>query len=922
MKTKIISIVVMLLMACNVMAQYDFMTLHFNNDSCPSRRFYWPDVTKFTQSKYDKDGVLHDSYQTQEIWIRDSIYSYSLMDIDSITFTKFNKEEAKQNFISAMNSTTKLTHGCKTITEVELVLDQLNGSEGVERAWIDGTTLHVTSINGYTIDFYYDLIKPEENDTDDSEPYNIPEYKFYAPAWGQDYSFTGYKPRVLFINLLSEDETFSERSKVLRDLENAFNYCLIETNYITETKLRSNSEEIDKEEFHIWEKTIFEYDKVIYNAHGGFSSELNMHSICLSNELARKLSSEEYYDQTMIEEAYNTLDFIHSQYENCSEQDIRFGGIHFKENDIEYNLLCVSITENFFDKYVTGKFDRDKDPIVFSGSCHSLDGNDNMPQIFLGRGAKVYFGYKNSNWSSQYAAFSLFYGMLKGKTVIDAYNGITDSYRKEPTTFEDFKFVPGGILEPRYSNEKYDSNLRLGNTFTKDIDFETARAEFISNKKVTISGVTGIVNPSDPDIECGFRYGILKNDLNKTIKASEQHYSEIEPLGNFYFSAKLDMSEYQNYYYQAYTRYDDSYCYGDIYQIIFYLIKEIYLDPTSATLKVGESLTIKATFNPANPPNKELDWESSDESIATVSHGIVNAKAVGRATITAKATDGSGVTATCEILVIDDLALSQTLVTLEAGTTTTVEITSGCGDYTVDVDDPSVAKASEKGSIITIEGVTAGPAVVTVKDNVSEQTADINVTVSSPPDNCPVAEAIDLGLPSGLKWASWNVGATKPEEYGGYYAWGETEEKDEYFWTTYSHCDGVQNSCHDIGTDIAGTEYDVAHMKWGDAWRMPTYEETRELIRYCSSKETDLYGVHGFEFTGPNGNWIFLPAAGYKFRTDLRDEGVKGSYWESTVRNNINYGYELLMSSDYIYADCYINRFAGLPIRPVWQDPK
>ena len=75
------------------------------------------------------------------------------------------------------------------------------------------------------------------------------------------------------------------------------------------------------------------------------------------------------------------------------------------------------------------------------------------------------------------------------------------------------------------------------------------------------------------------------------------------------------------------------------------------------------------------------------------------------------------------------------------------------------------------------------------------------------------AEAIDLGLPSGIKWASCNVGASKPEEYGGHYSWGETEEKEIYEWFTYTHCDGTVQTCHDLSPSICGTENDVAHVK-------------------------------------------------------------------------------------------------------------
>ena len=141
-------------------------------------------------------------------------------------------------------------------------------------------------------------------------------------------------------------------------------------------------------------------------------------------------------------------------------------------------------------------------------------------------------------------------------------------------------------------------------------------------------------------------------------------------------------------------------------------------------------------------------------------------------------------------------------------------------------------------------------------------------------------EYVDLGL--SVKWATCNVGATKPEEYGGYYAWGETEEKDVYNWGNYKHCDGTRNSCHDIGNNIANTKYDVAHVKWGGSWRMPTKAQQDEFRKKCTKEWTQLNGVNGMLFTGPNGNTIFLPAAGQFLLDKLRYEGEICYYWSST----------------------------------------
>ena len=95
---------------------------------------------------------------------------------------------------------------------------------------------------------------------------------------------------------------------------------------------------------------------------------------------------------------------------------------------------------------------------------------------------------------------------------------------------------------------------------------------------------------------------------------------------------------------------------------------------------------------------------------------------------------------------------------------------------------------------------------------------------------------IDLGLPSGTKWACCNVGAIKPEDYGDFYAWGETEIKSYYYWNTYINCSGSLETCHFIGNDISCTKYDVAHVKWGGTWVMPSEAQLDELLNKCAYK--------------------------------------------------------------------------------------
>ena len=184
------------------------------------------------------------------------------------------------------------------------------------------------------------------------------------------------------------------------------------------------------------------------------------------------------------------------------------------------------------------------------------------------------------------------------------------------------------------------------------------------------------------------------------------------------------------------------------------------------------------------------------------------------------------------------------------------------------------------------------------------------------PGEVAVGEAIDLGLPSGTKWASCNVGATKPEEYGGYYAWGETEEKEVYDESTYKY---YQNGEYvNLGSDISGTNYDVAHVKWGGNWCMPTVDDIKELLDNCTSEWTTLNGVNGTKFTSKiNGNSIFLPAAGYRWYGGLSYAGEYSLYWSSTQSPDYSYGAVLGFDSGGAYWGGYYFRFSGQSVRPV-----
>ena len=203
---------------------------------------------------------------------------------------------------------------------------------------------------------------------------------------------------------------------------------------------------------------------------------------------------------------------------------------------------------------------------------------------------------------------------------------------------------------------------------------------------------------------------------------------------------------------------------------------------------------------------------------------------------------------------------------------------------------------------------------------------------SCPDDNHP--HMIDLGLPSGTLWSCCNVGASLPEEYGGYYAWGELEEKAVYNTVTYQYATGVDEDGNgwyddyhsdteifgvwqDLGSDIAGTPYDAAHVKWGGSWAMPSIEQFEELLYNCYTRWAKYNEVLGRLFTGLNDNMLFLPAAGRRANDLLLEVGNFGTYWSSTMNPSrldwascLDFAWRGIDCSDY-------SRCFGFSVRPI-----
>ena len=264
--------------------------------------------------------------------------------------------------------------------------------------------------------------------------------------------------------------------------------------------------------------------------------------------------------------------------------------------------------------------------------------------------------------------------------------------------------------------------------------------------------------------------------------------------------------------------------------------------------------------------------------------------------------------------------------------------------------DENVATVSSSG---VVSGVSNGTATITATTLDGGFTKSCNVTVKETP-SVHVPEAVDMGLPSGLKWASCNLGASLPEEFGDYYAWGETEPyyisqnpliwkdgKDAgYAWPSYKWCMGSENTLTKYCTQSSSytspygyngftdgkttldPEDDAAHVNLGGNWRLPTDDDCTELRENCTWTWTTQNSVDGVLVTASNGNSIFLPATGNLADTGYNKVGYYVVFWSSSlVPTNPLYARDAY----FILSDGVLNRgsgkrFFGFPVRPVWSE--
>jgi len=339
---------------------------------------------------------------------------------------------------------------------------------------------------------------------------------------------------------------------------------------------------------------------------------------------------------------------------------------------------------------------------------------------------------------------------------------------------------------------------------------------------------------------------------------------------------------------------DDSGVKAECQVTVIQLVTDITLSETSLSLSIGSSHTLAATIEPSTTSNPNITWSSNNTYVATVDQtGNVIGNAQGSCIITCYATDGSGVKAECQVTVIQlvtGITLSETNLFLQPEDKRYVTATILPGN----ADNKEVVWESSDENVATVTdglivAVTNGTCVVTCNStDGSGVKAECQVQVMA-----DTHEYVDLGLPSGTLWATCNVGAERPEQYGVFFPWGETEESNicsdwQYSsdWNNYKYCDGSENTLTKYclgsiyGTIDNKSELepidDAATVNWGGNWQMPSYDQFEELINgeYTRTEFIRQNAVYGVKITSKsNGNSIFLPIIA----------GAGHYYWSRTL---------------------------------------
>ena len=911
----------------------DFVIVYFHDGT--HKRFFLNEVKEIKNSKIDLDNITHSDYRTQIIKTKEGTYLQDISQIDSVVFSQeevhFPKteEEIEATIDRSHDIAVRMNEIVDSLKAAGIynpmtITKEFSKIPDIIDAEIDESNSCITLLRSDSI--YHDYIIDYWSISNSSDHINMsPRYK-KAPL-----SSSRYYPHMNQVYITSEHN--NEENKLVKEIKKVLILAPFEELYSI-YDLESFCYSIKKNlnvDPHLFKGELADitkfkgefldnFDLIIFMTHGGRSS---VGTRLLSGSSMYK--SKNYWKKAVKDGVI---------------PELRTGTPEGYEEDF-LEMSPKFLTNASFDN-----------SIVLAFACSSADrsfASPSMMSTFLDKGASYYCGFSNTSNEIVIGQFG-----QKGAQLAFACLSLQDAFDYLKTNDLAIDVNHNWIqylwtYDETTTQEKIDHfNLDLFDYEAKNdycymkSPFPYSLNAYQNNHSVSLSWLSDLTEETlqyyTPDFEkeefttpeqtFKIRYDVYFNAelIASNLYDKEMMWDDVSKNNVWYVIAKILNSSTG----ETIATYKSE----EVHFTIDY--PALTLSTNEVSLKVGESSTIDITAGSGSYSIEKIEPTGVVTGSIIETHISIEAIATGTATITIK-DNKSGQMATIEVTVWDHLSFAISgNVDLKVGESSIVDITSGSGTYSIEKIEPAgVVTASISENHISIEALTAGTAIISIKDDKSGETATIEVTVTEnsgpfsyltcPDDQHP--HLIDLGLPSGTKWACCNVDSdpTKqsPTNYGSYYAWGEVEEKDYYDWSTYIHCDGDESTCHDLGSDIAGTEYDVARVKWGDSWVMPSLDQIKELLDNCPSQWTTVGGINGRSFTGLNGGTVFMPAAGFHYKQGHR-YNIDGAYWSSSSMENfytsvLGYADILSFSShEAVQGPNYV--YFGFTVRPVYVD--
>jgi hypothetical protein len=710
------------------------------------------------------------------------------------------------------------------------------------------------------------------------------------------------------------------------------------------------------------------YDLVFLVTHGG-ADEVNdvyVHDLvtadCLGVFDEGEVLTVDDWDQM-----FEKLDSIRRAHRNSSSDHITYGAVKEERDGVDKIVYYATVTEAFLNEKAVGHFNN-PNSIFFNTACSSLKGNTNLAYEFLNRGLGVYIGYDDTNCKGKKAGPQFFRSMLGGQSFVKALTSLPYSYLVDDC---------GGNLQRVTDNRDAEfEKVFIFPTFTTELSDEQATESFNANQYLEFEGMTTASNFNA--VTYGFVFDIDEDVKNGQFFESTEKtlYPSTTDRGNLKFNVEIrGFKRGQTYYYSAYTYDGELYNYGNTCSFTIGDEPQVPEDPEDE----DRLLMLMANVNGAlysiykqkmdkNDYHENPDGWKFYRSLLTLDVSRNGSTTTYTLDDNIYMEEGYNSNSAQNACMLFDLKSNQIYVfcvskdqksnyTMEGfcyGASLsdlnfqreTVFTSANWGWYPYFVESPSgrpaVAHFSYAGYyeiISTRDGSNNWSSEWGNKiqpddfQTRSKQSGRVLViSGGTDPGNEPTSytacpdgnhpHLIDLGLPSGTKWACCNLGASKPEDYGSYYAWGETVEKRVYTWNNYQY--GYYNDDYDyshmtnIGSDIAGTKYDVASVKTDGLWVMPNKAQFEELLNNTTHQYVANKGV---KLVARNGGSIFLPSAGDHFDGSLGDSGYLGLYWSSTLFDEApfaayHYAFDCVSQIEHF---TWLDRFDGVSVRPVWK---